>query len=68
MKNKVKRRDLPCILKQVLLSNQIAVFIDQLEIYKDHRFSFFLSMLGDTQMMKVLKKYGILGLARIVVK
>ena len=34
----------------------MAVFIDQLEIYKDHCFSFFFGMLGDTQIRKVLKK------------
>ena len=34
--------------QQVLLSYQISVFIGQLEIYKDHCFSFFLCMLGDT--------------------
>ena len=48
--------------------NPIAVFIGQLEIYKDHGFSFFLCILGDSQMRKVLKKNGILGLAGIDVK
>ena len=52
--------------QQILLSNQIAVFIDQLEIYKDDCFSCFLCMLVDTQMRKVLKENGILGLAGIV--
>ena len=55
--------------QQILLSNQIAVLVDQLEIYKDHCFYFFLWMLGDnTQMSKMLKKYGILGPAGIGVK
>ena len=54
--------------QKVLLSNQIAVFIDQLVIFKDHCFSFFLCMLRDTQMRKVLKKNRILELAGIVVK
>ena len=55
--------------QQILLSNQIAVLVDQLEIYKDHCFYFFLWMLGDnTQKSKMLKKYGILGPAGIGVK
>ena len=46
--------------QQVLLSNKIAVFIGQLEIYKDHCFSFFLCMLRSTQMRNfhlLLKPY-----------
>ena len=49
--------------QQVLLSNQIAVCIDPLKIYKDHCFSFSLCMLEDIQMRKLLKKNG--GLGRI---
>ena len=40
----------------------------QLEIYKDHCFFFFLCILEDTQMRKVLKKNGVLGLAGIGAK
>ena len=54
--------------QKVLLSNQIAVFIDQLVIFKDHCISFFLYMLRDTQMRKMLKKNRILELAGIGVK
>ena len=51
---------------QVLLSNQIAVFIDQLEIYKDHCLSVFLYMLEVIQISEMLKKNG--GQAGIGVK
>ena len=54
--------------QQVILSNQIAIFIDQPKIYKDHCFSFFLCILGDAKMRQVLKKYGILGLSGIGVR
>ena len=46
------------LTQQVLLFNQIAAFLDQLEIYKDHCFSFFLCMKGDTQMRKMSKNMG----------
>ena len=52
--------------QQVLLSNQIAVCIDPLKIYKDYCFSFSLCMLEDIQMRKLLKKNG--GLGRIGVR
>ena len=47
------RRDLS---QQVLLSNQVPLFIDQLDIYKYHCFSFFPWMLVDTQMRSVKEK------------
>ena len=72
MKNKVKRKEFPCILNSQFISGSPLVQSD-CSIYWSAgnllwSLLFFLFMLGDAQMRKMLKKNGILGLAVIGVK
>ena len=62
-----EKRDFKCIFNSQFiiaspLVQPVAVFMDQLEIYKDHCFPFLLSLLGDPQVRKMSKKNGISGL------
>ena len=74
MTNKVKRRDFPSIFNwQFIYTASLLVQVDS-SVYwwagnlQGSLFFFFLCMVGDTQMRKTLKKYGIFRLSGIGVK
>ena len=72
MKNKVKRRDFPCIFNSQFITASPLVQSDCSVYWSAGNLQgsllLFLCMLGDIQMKKALKNYGILRLAGIGVK